>query len=129
MVWHGDQRKKTVLLVIDKDQKRRESTLAPDLRINGKRLKTLDINDTCQYLGYWGTGNGDMSATREEWRQPGTGAWLRGAEERLCLRPCTHTFFLNAIFFCKNKTDTHESKEKIRAHRASSKGTRLFLTK
>jgi len=46
-------------------QKRRESTPAPDLRINGERLKTLDINDACQYLGYWGTGNGDMSATRE----------------------------------------------------------------
>ena len=25
----------------------------------------LDINDACQYLGYWGTGNGDMSTTRE----------------------------------------------------------------
>jgi len=23
-------------------------------------------------------------STQEEWRQPGTGAWLRGAEERLC---------------------------------------------
>ena len=42
---------KTVLLVIDKDRKRRESTPAPDLRINGKRLKTLDINDACRYLG------------------------------------------------------------------------------
>ena len=52
MVWHGDQRKKTFLLVIDKDRKRRESTLAPDLRINGQRLKTLDINDACRYLGY-----------------------------------------------------------------------------
>jgi len=30
-------------------------------------------------------------STQEEWRQPGTGAWLRGAEERLCQRPCTHT--------------------------------------
>jgi len=28
-----------------------------------------------------------------------------------------------------NKTDIHESKEKIRAHRASSKATRPFLTK
>jgi len=27
------------------------------------------------------------------------------------------------------KTDIHESKEKIRAHRNSSKATRLFLTK
>ena len=53
------------MLVIDKDRTRRESTLAPDLRIHGERLKTLDINDACRYLGYWGTGNGDMSATRE----------------------------------------------------------------
>jgi len=69
MVWHGDQRKKTFLLVIDKDRKRRESTPAPDLRINGERLKTLSISDACRYLGYWGTGNGDMSATREVVRE------------------------------------------------------------
>jgi len=61
--------KKTFLLVIDKDRKRRESTPAPDLRINGERLKTLDINDACRYLGYWGTGNGDMSVTREVVRE------------------------------------------------------------
>jgi len=42
---------------------------APDLRINGERLKTPDINDACRYLGYWGTGNGDMSATREVVRE------------------------------------------------------------
>ena len=69
MVWHGDQRKKTFLLVIDKDRKRRKSMPAPDLRINGERLKTLDINDACRYLGYWGTGNGDMSVTREVVRE------------------------------------------------------------
>ena len=57
------------MLVIDKDRKRSQSTLAPDLRINGERLKTLDINDACSYLGYWGTGNGDMSATREAVRE------------------------------------------------------------
>jgi len=56
---------KTFLLIIDKDRKRRESVPAPDLRIDGERLKTLDINDACWYLGYWGTGNGDMSAARE----------------------------------------------------------------
>jgi len=61
--------KKTFLLVIDKDRKRRESTPAPDLRINGERLKTLDINEACRYLGYWGTRNGDMSATREVVRE------------------------------------------------------------
>jgi len=60
---------KTFLLVIDKDRKRRESMPAPDLRINGERLKTLDINDGCWYLGYWGIGNGDMSATREVVRE------------------------------------------------------------
>ena len=42
---------------------------APDLRINGKRLKTLDINDACRYLGYLGTGNVNMSATREVVRE------------------------------------------------------------
>ena len=42
---------------------------APDLRMNGKRLKTLDIHDMYQYLGYWGTGNGDMSVIREVVRE------------------------------------------------------------
>jgi len=53
-VWHGDQRKKTFLLVIDKDQKRRKSIPALDLKTNGERLKTPDINDACLYLGYRG---------------------------------------------------------------------------
>jgi len=57
--------KTTFLLVIDKNLKRRKLKLAPNLRINGDRLKTLDIDDACRYLGYWGTGNGDMSVTRE----------------------------------------------------------------
>jgi len=52
------------LLVIDKDRKRRESMLAPDLRTSGKRHKPIDINDACQHPGYWGMGKGDMSATR-----------------------------------------------------------------
>jgi len=42
---------------------------APYLRINGERLKTLDMNDMCLCLGYWGTGNGDMSTTREAVRE------------------------------------------------------------
>jgi len=61
--------KKTFFIVIDKDRKRSESTPALDQRINGERLKTIDINDACRYLGYWGTGNGDMSATREVVRE------------------------------------------------------------
>jgi len=61
--------KKTFLFVIHKDRKRRESIPAPDLRINGECLKTLDINDGRRYLDYWGTGNVDMSATREVVRE------------------------------------------------------------
>ena len=57
------------MLVIDKDPKQRGSIPAPDLSINGEHLKTLDINDADQYIGYWGTGNGDMSATREVVRE------------------------------------------------------------
>ena len=57
------------MLVIDKDRKRKESTPAPDLRINDERLKTLDINEACRYLGHGGTGNGDMRATREVVRE------------------------------------------------------------
>jgi len=37
----------------------------PHLRINGEHLKTIDINDACRYLGYWG----DMSTTREVVRE------------------------------------------------------------
>jgi len=46
-----------------------ESMPAPDLRINGERLKTIHINDACRYLGYWGTGNSDMSTKREVVRE------------------------------------------------------------
>jgi len=44
----GINLKKTFLLVIDKDRKRREIMPTLDLRINGKRLKTQDINDACR---------------------------------------------------------------------------------
>ena len=60
---------KTFKLVIDKDEKRRESMPAPDLSINGEPFETLKINDACRFLDYWGTGNGDMSATREICRE------------------------------------------------------------
>ena len=33
-------------------------------RSEDKWLTSQNINDACRYLGYWGTGNGDMSATR-----------------------------------------------------------------
>jgi len=54
--------KKTFLLVIEKDQK---ETPAPELEINGERLQTMNLDEACRYLGYWGTGNGDMSVTKK----------------------------------------------------------------
>jgi len=73
---------------------KRESTPAPDLRIKGERLKTLDINDTCRYLGYWGTGNGDTSATREVVREK-----ARVARDRIKSHPLTPE--LSAEFFAQ----------------------------
>ena len=57
--------KKTYLLVIDNDKKRREQEPALLLTINGETLRTMNLHDACRYLGYWGTGNGDMRATKE----------------------------------------------------------------
>ena len=73
---------------------KRESTPAPDLRINGERLKMLDINDACRYLGYWGTGNGDTSATREVVREK-----ARVARDRIKSHPLTPE--LSAEFFAQ----------------------------
>jgi len=57
------------LLVIDNDKKRREQEPAPLLTINGETLQTMNLDDACRYLGYCGTGNGDMKATKEVVRQ------------------------------------------------------------
>ena len=67
--WCGMQIKKTDLLVIDNDKKRREQEPAPLLAINGETLQAMNLDDACRYLGYWGTGNGDMRATKEVVRQ------------------------------------------------------------
>jgi len=61
--------KKTYSLAIDIDKKRREQVPAPLLTINGETLQVMILDDTCRYLGYWGTGNGDMRATKEVVRQ------------------------------------------------------------
>ena len=61
--------KKTYLLVIDNDQKRREQEPAPLLRIDGETLQAMNLDDAYRYLGYWGTGNGNMRATKEMVRQ------------------------------------------------------------
>ena len=58
--------KKMYLLVIDNEKKCREQEPAPLLTINGETLQAMNLDDACRYLGYWGTGNGDMRATKEE---------------------------------------------------------------
>jgi len=45
--------KKTYLLVVDNDKKRREQEPAPLLAINGETLQAMNLDDTCRYLGYW----------------------------------------------------------------------------
>ena len=57
--------KKTYFLVIDNDKKRREQEPAPLLTINGETLQAMNLDDACKYLGYWGTENGDVRATKE----------------------------------------------------------------
>jgi len=53
------------LLVIDNDKNRREQEPAPLLTINAETLQATNLDDACRYLGYWGTGNDDMRATKE----------------------------------------------------------------
>jgi len=58
------------LLVIEiTDQRCRQQELALLLTINGETLQGMNLDDACRYLGYWGTGNGDMRATKEVVRQ------------------------------------------------------------
>jgi len=61
--------KKAYLLVIDNDKKPKAREPAPLLAINGETLQVMYLDDVCRYLGYWGTGNGDMRATKEAVRQ------------------------------------------------------------
>jgi len=63
-------------------------------------------------------------STQEEWRQPDTGAWLRGDGKRLLLDTNK-----KGGKKCQKKSIFTNLKKRIRAHRASSKATRLFLTK
>ena len=70
-------------------------------------------------------------STQEEWRQPGTGAWLRGAEKRRLLetKALQTKQGKKGTKKCQENPDIHESTGKISTHRASSKATRLLLTK
>ena len=47
----------------------REQEPAQLLMINGETLQAMNLDDACRYLGYWGTRNGDMRATKEVVRQ------------------------------------------------------------
>ena len=39
------------------------------MTINEETLQATNLDDACRYLGYWGTGNGDMRAAKEVVRQ------------------------------------------------------------
>jgi len=54
---------------MDNDKKRREKEPAPLSTINGETLQAMNPDDAYRYLGYWGTGNGDMRASKEVVRQ------------------------------------------------------------
>ena len=54
---------------IDNDKKRREQEPALLLTINGETLQAMNLDSACRYLGYWGTGDGNMRATKEVARQ------------------------------------------------------------
>ena len=47
----------------------REQEPAPPLTINGDTLQAINFDDACRYLKCWGTGNGEMRATKEVVRQ------------------------------------------------------------
>jgi len=61
--------KTTYLLVIYNDKTHREQESAPLLTISRAKLQLMNLDDACRYLGYWGTGNGNMRATKEVVRQ------------------------------------------------------------
>ena len=50
--WCGMQKnaKKTYLLIIDNDKKRREQEPAPLLTINGATLQAMNLDDACRYM-------------------------------------------------------------------------------
>jgi len=73
------------------------SSLARDGHVScTRRLKTLDINDACLYLGYWGTGNGDMSASREVVREK-----ARVARDLIKNHLLTQELFAELFAHCK----------------------------
>ena len=39
------------------------------MTINRETLQVMNLDDACRYLGYWGTGNGGMGATKEVVKQ------------------------------------------------------------
>ena len=61
-----------------------------------------------------------MISAQEEWREPGTGAWLGGAEERVLLET-------NLAPMSKLTAHQDLRSKKIRANRALSKATNLLF--
>ena len=68
-MWNADQCEENVFVGIDNDKKRREQEPEPLVTFNRETLPAMNLDDACRYLGYWGTGNSDMRATKEVVRQ------------------------------------------------------------
>ena len=68
-MWNANQCSKTYLLIIGNYKKRREQEPPPPLTIDGESLQAMNFDDACRNLEYWGTGNGNMRATKGVARQ------------------------------------------------------------
>ena len=55
--------KKTMVMAVDGDKKRREGRI--EVKYRGKRLRQLESHEACRYLGFWATPNGDFTRTKE----------------------------------------------------------------
>ena len=60
--WSGMKVNLSKTWVIDVDGGSGETDL-PQLEFRGQPVKLLDPTESCRYLGYWATANGDMTLT------------------------------------------------------------------
>ena len=74
--------KKTCMLIIDGCKKRRK--ILGRVTFRGEPIKTLKETESCRYLGFWGTANGDMTVTKEKVKEK-----ARNARDMLKHHPLT----------------------------------------
>jgi hypothetical protein len=74
--------KKTCMLIIEGRKKRRRILVRVTFR--GEPIKALKETESCRYLGFWGTANGDMTMTKEKVKEK-----ARDARDMLKHHPLT----------------------------------------